>query len=393
MRGAGFDALVVADDDDAGRKEGGNVRFLSNAAVPWPFGDRFKLIVVVPVEGDVTLIVPSAALFGSLPEMMRERTWIEHVVAPEPVTLLETLSPSSPKPPGAPGLVSETLRSQGLEGSRIGLCGTFPGAEELSALLPAASVDTAIVVDEGGNERDPVEFERCRTKSSWELTRMERAQELVEVGARTFAAALAEGVSYAEALAEVEYRMKIAGAEEVFVPASRGTFPSGSYSFPGWIEGRYANGEMIAFEINARVDGYWAQLPRTWVVGGQPTAHQQRLHEAAVSGFEAMRDRLEVGVTGSELWEAGLAAVQAAGFEPWARYGHGMGLTQIEWFSVLQGDSSRVQEGQSIVLHATAFDKSSGQEAMVGEQLVMRDGAARLLSQTGSPIGLGLAPK
>jgi Xaa-Pro aminopeptidase len=289
-------------------------------------------------------------------------------------------------------MLSDALERLGLRSARIGLCGTFAGVEELRSSLPDAQIDAAAVEDDAGTKRDPVELERARTKSPWEVARMERAQELVELGAHTFASSLVAGAKYSSVLAEIEYRMKLAGAEEVFVPASRGSAPLGSYSLPGWLDGKYEDGETIAFEINARVEGYWAQLPRTWVVGGKPSPAQQRLHEATVRGFEAMRDRLEVGVTGSELWEVGLAPIEAAGFQPWGRFGHGMGLTQTEWFSVLGGDKSRVQEGQSIIIHASAIDKDTGAEALIGEQFVLEDGQPRLLSQTGAPIGLDLVP-
>lgn len=395
MRQAGLDALVVADDDDTARKEGGNVRFLANVAAPSPYGNKLKLIVVLPLQGELTLVVPPSG-FNSLTPMMRARTWIEQIVNSEPPTLLEKVSAmTSGKSPAEANAerVSGVLRESGLAQSRIGLCGSFLGAEELPTALPEARFEAAVVDDDAGTKRDPVELERARTKTPWEVARMERAQALVELGTRTFAASLVDGASFGEVLAEIEYRMKLAGAEEVFVPASRGSFPLGAYSLPGWFESSYRDGEMMAFEVNARVDGYWAQLPRTWVVGGQPTARQERLHAAALHGFEAMRDRLEVGVTGSELWDVGLAAVEAAGFEPWARYGHGMGITQTEWFSVLAGDKSRVQEGQSIIIHATAFDKTTGDEALVGEQYVLENGRPRLLSRTGSPVGLGLRPE
>jgi Xaa-Pro aminopeptidase len=127
------------------------------------------------------------------------------------------------------------------------------------------------------------------------------------------------------------------------------------------------------------------------VVGGQPSSGQLRLHEAALRAFEVMRDRLEVGVSGAELWDVGFAAVDSAGFEPWGRYGHGMGLTQTEWFSIFAGDVSRVQEGQSIVIHASAIDKDTGDEVLIGEQYVIEDGRPQLLSRAGSPIGLDLS--
>lgn len=197
---------------------------------------------------------------------------------------------------------------------------------------------------------------------------------------RSFEQVVVDGARYTEALAEVVTTMVREGAEETFCPGSRGRGPSGTYSMPGWSYGSYVWGDMIAFELNARVGGYWAQLPRTWVVGGEPDRDQVRLYDCAWESFEAMRDRLAVGVTGAELWDAAYAVVAREGAEPFGRFGHGMGISQNEWFSVLAGDRRRVQEGQSVVLHAAILDPATGNEALVGEQFVMQNGEAAPIS-------------
>jgi Xaa-Pro aminopeptidase len=395
MQELGFDALVVSDEDNPTRKAGGNVRFLANVAAPVPFVDKANLIVVLPLAGEPTLVVPVTG-FSSLPLMMERRSWIAQVRSAEPATFEERMrtrrAGAAPAEQMTARVVAEALEASGLAGSRIGLCGSFPGLAEMKDMVEGARFEAAVVEDDVGIERDPVELERSRTKSAWEVARMERAQDCAEQGARAFAAALVDGATYDDVYAELEYRTKRAGAQEVHAPSSAGRAKTGTFSQPGWWQGVYQAGDMVSFEINARVDGYWAQLPRTWVIGGKPTTRQARLYEAALRGFEAMRDRLEVGVSGAELWDVGFAAVEAAGFEPWSQYGHAIGLMAAEWVALVPGERARVQEGQSIVVHASAIDNTTGDQALLGEHFVMTDGRPRLLSRTGSPISLDIRP-
>jgi Xaa-Pro aminopeptidase len=382
MAEAGVDALLVADTDDFTRPEGGNVRFLANVALPTSVGAPIALVAVVPREGEPTLIVPPTG-FNSAPLLVSRRSWIERIAGPPPMPFLEAVKamgggarPGS----GTAELVVAALEETGLSRSRIGLCGTFAGLDQVRELLPAATFVPATVLDDAGKPHDVVEYERTRTKTAYEIECMRHAQACVEAGMRVFEQVVVEGVPYTEAVAEGSRAMVREGAEETFCPASRGRGPSGTYSLPGWSYGTYARGDMIAFELNARVAGYWAQLPRSWVVGGEPDRDQSKAYDCAWRAFEVMRDRLAVGVTGAELWDAALAVVSGEGMEPFGRYGHGMGISQAEWFSVLVGDERRVQEGQSVVLHGAVFDPATGNEALVGEQFVMQDGEARPIS-------------
>lgn len=378
MSEAGVDALLVADDDDFTRPEGGNVRFLADAALPTVAGDPIKLVIVVPREGEPTLIVPPTG-FNSAPLHVTQRSRIKRVVGPPPMSFLEAVAAmAGGARPGAvmAELVVAALHEAGLDRSCIGLCGTFDDLEQLCGRLPDARFVAATVLDDAGKPHDVVEYERTRTKTAYEVACMRRAGVCAEVGMRTFTQTVVEGVAYEEALAEVSRAMIAEGADETFCPASRGRGPSGTYSLPGWSYGSYVAGDMIAFELNARVSGYWAQMPRSWVVGGDPNSHQTKVYDCSWQAFEAMRERLVVGVTGAQLWDAGYAVVSRGGVEPFGRFGHGIGISQAEWFSVLGTDERRVQEGQTVVLHAPVFDPVTGNEALVGDQFVMHGGAA-----------------
>lgn len=381
MKEAGVKGLLIADDDDFMRPEGGNVRFLANVAVPFPFGEPITPIIVLPDHGEPTLVVPACG-WDCLPGMLAKDSWIQKISSLPPTSLMDKVAAMTTGVAPAQAtaeLVATALREAGLETGHIGVCGGYRGLEETRELLPQARIEPASIVDETGRQHDLVAFERTRTRTAYELECMKRAQASIEAGMHTFERVVVPGNSYGKAYAEIEHSMKIAGADEIFFGASRGRGPVGTYAPPGWVQGTYQTGDMVAFELNARVGGYWAQFPRTWVVGKQPTKVQSALYEVAQRSFEAMKDRLVVGITGAELFEAANSVIEPTGFQPWARFGHGIGISLQEWFSVFLNDRGRVQDGQSVVLHAAVINPQTGEEALFGEQLVMLDGRAELL--------------
>jgi len=376
MRGLGLDALILAGDDDPARPDPGNVRYFVNASLPMTVADRIKLFLLLPSDGEPTLVVSPMMAFSSLAEaILCKRSWVKTVITPST---------------SIPDELASLLKSKGLDSGKIGFCGNHPEFAQVRALLPGAIVEPARVRDDSGQERDLVDLLRVQL-TKWEIARLEQAQHAVEEGARALAASLVAGRTYNEMLAEVEYRARRAGAEELFVPFSKGAEEWAHYGPPGWIEGTFKEGDMVAFELNARIDGYWAQLPRTFLVGAQPSENQTYVFETACRAHEAMRDKLKVGVTGAALWSAGFEMIDRAGLQPWARHGHGMGLSMSEWFSVLPDDETRVQDGQSLVLHATVIDSRTGSQALVGDQYVIEDGQPRVLVR--SSVGHELVPE
>jgi Xaa-Pro aminopeptidase len=96
-----------------------------------------------------------------------------------------------------------------------------------------------------------------------------------------------------------------------------------------------------------------------------------------------MRSRLGPGVTGGELWDAGLEPIEAAGMQPRGRLGHSVGFTGVtgpERFSILPANDVEMTDGLAFVLHPCVFDKATGAVVQLGDSLVMESGCSRFLS-------------
>ena len=93
-----------------------------------------------------------------------------------------------------------------------------------------------------------------------------------------------------------------------------------------------AAGETLILDFSAVVDGYRGDTTNTLVVGGEPTADQQRLFALCVSALSAGENRLRAGAPGRAVYDAVrgvFAAANVADAFP-HHAGHGLGLGHPE---------------------------------------------------------------
>lgn len=84
-------------------------------------------------------------------------------------------------------------------------------------------------------------------------------------------------------------------------------------------------GDMVSFDIGAKVNGYYADAARTWVVG-EPTPVQKKLIDAAKGSLMAGLDKYKPGCRIGDLSEAIQKHIESSGFQVVRDYvGHGIG--------------------------------------------------------------------
>jgi methionyl aminopeptidase len=85
------------------------------------------------------------------------------------------------------------------------------------------------------------------------------------------------------------------------------------------------DGDMVSFDIGAKVGGYYADAARTWVVG-EPTKVQQRLMDAARGSMMAGLSSYKPGCRIGDLSQAIQKHIESQGFQVVRDYvGHGIG--------------------------------------------------------------------
>jgi len=377
MSAEGFDLLIAA-DNDSWLLPGGHVRYLSNFTVGNLAGMAEYSAAIVPLQGEPVLVIPPGPRVCF--EAWAEATaWIANV----------RTTPPTGWPP-AHNLFDDVVavvRENAGGGSRIGMCGTFPGANGLVAELSDMDVAAAAVVDARGVARDIVERAR-EVKSPWEVVRLREAQAYAEESVKTFMDAVEPGRKQIRAVAEGEWRAKELGADEAMIIMSSGTAPWVWWIYQG--ERRFSAGDLVSMEGNARVGGYISQLARSGVIG-DATPVQQAVVGTATAALEAMIARVAPGATGGDLWDAAVEVVNEAKLATWGRFGHGMGLSMAESFDVMPGDDRPLREGHCIELHAGVIHQESEQSALIGDQYLVQNGKAVPLSEAVLPFDLAPA--
>lgn len=177
-----------------------------------------------------------------------------------------------------------------------------------------------------------------------------RAVAAAQVGCGAFGKWLRPGAIECEGVAAVE--AAVMGCALNLQDASRvrawATILAGSGSSEAWLPFQVsrarpvAEGESAVLELGVVVDGFWADLTRTYVAG-QPSARQQHIHDIVLAAHAAAIVAIRPGRTAAEVDHAARQAIEAAGFGPafYHQTGHGLGFCYHETFPLLHPADAR----------------------------------------------------
>jgi Xaa-Pro aminopeptidase len=394
MRDQGYDAAIVGDSGAPHRWAG----FLSGFVLPMvgSAGYRWQYsVVVLPLTGEPTLCVPSG-IFGGIAEQARRRTQMRVLgtYSEDPAVAMRTrwgvLHPSHAED------VIRAVKDAGLEQGKIGLVGTWPGLDEVKSALPRAKFESASWFEPSGPMR-----KLANTVTPWGRKHLEVAQRAADSAMRALADAAQPGVTYDEAVNQAKIKLLEAGSafdNNILLGVTSGKGDPWWF----WVAGtqptnaRFKLGDMVNVEMITYAEGYGVQLCRSWVVGGKQSKSQARVIDAAKTGFEALMRRIEVGITGEQLWNATLEVFRPLDLEPFSRSGHTMGYLSGggeggtgRLLQFMPGNDYAVHEGHVFVVHPAAIDRGSLASAIIGDTVIIEDGQARLLSKEQLPLEIG----
>ncbi len=167
---------------------------------------------------------------------------------------------------------------------------------------------------------DPV-AELRQIKDQDEVAAIRRATDVTETAFSGVLRSVAPGVTESELALELEFAMRHLGAEGVafeLVVAS-GAASALPHHRPDHREIR--EGDVLLFDIGARVDGYCSDISRA-VFMGEPEAQMRRVYEVVLEANRAGIDALRPGYSGSDADRAAREVIEQAGYG--AEYTHGL---------------------------------------------------------------------
>ena len=174
---------------------------------------------------------------------------------------------------------------------------------------------------------DPIMDPLRAVKEPAEIATMTAAQQVAGIGMDRARTLLRDGATAHEVATEAIYAMMRAGAQRtstpIYVNVGRETC-----MLHGWQSPRpMRTGDLVVIDLTPVVDGYCANLARTFVLG-EPDARQRSLLDAYEALIPAVRDAMRPGATVAQLDACAAAVLRERGL---AEYhvngiGHGLGL-------------------------------------------------------------------
>lgn len=223
-----------------------------------------------------------------------------------------------------------------------------------------------------------------RGKTAGEIAAMRKAAELSDRGYQYFAGIIETGMKEYELVAEVEAFLKGNGAEDNFMLiASGGTEVTGMKP-PTARE--FRAGDCVTTELTPQVDGYWAQICRTLVLG-EPSAKQKQSFAIFDEARKAAEDFLKPGVNIADVARVQNDVFRKHGFGEYtgAKYtrvrGHGLGLHCDENPYVLEDVNYSVKEGMTLIAHPNTYLPLAGY-MVLGDSLLVTAGGCAPLNHT-----------
>jgi Xaa-Pro aminopeptidase len=210
-----------------------------------------------------------------------------------------------------------------------------------------------------------------------EIGAMRRAAKLADEGYTVFRQAARVGRADYELIAEIEAFFRAHGVDHNFQIIGVGGQEVRGMAPPSGK--KLKRGDLVTTELTPRVDGYYAQICRTLVVG-EPNTEQRKAHalwrESMEAGIAVVRD----GVTAADIARAENDVFRSHGLGQYttSEYtrvrGHGLGLFVDTKPHILEDVTTRIDAGMTLIVHPNTYHPVVGYMVLGDSLVVTKDG-------------------
>jgi Xaa-Pro dipeptidase len=217
-------------------------------------------------------------------------------------------------------------------------------------------------------------------KLDCEIDAIRKSARLADEGYKVFMQAARPGRADYELVAEAEAFFRAHGVDDNFQIIGVGGVEVKGMAPPSGK--RLKRGDMVTTELTPCVDGYYAQICRTLVVG-EASTEQKAAHalwrESMEAGIATVRD----GVTAADIAKAENDVFRKYGMGKYTTSeftrvrGHGMGLFADTKPHILEDVTTRIDAGMALIVHPNTYNPVVG-------YMVLGDGVA--VTKTGCEV-------
>ncbi len=136
------------------------------------------------------------------------------------------------------------------------------------------------------------------------------------------------GLRELDVAAALERELRVRGSEWHPFPTIAASGPRSAMPHAGTTERTIEAGDWLLLDFGAQVEGYCADVTRTFVVGRRADERQREVYEAVRESHARAISQIRAGMTGREADEKARSVIEAGGFGDAFRHslGHGVGL-------------------------------------------------------------------
>ncbi len=272
--------------------------------------------------------------------------------------------------------IVQTLKSAGLEGSRLGYDerGLDPAlVERLKERLPQLGLVPAMSV-----------FREIRmVKSEAEIKRMTEAVQVTEESIYEAANEAREGMTEAEMCLAFDLGQVRRGAEPNMNHVGFGR--SAALGMSNVPEDRLGPGDMIRFDVGCIYKGYLTDMSRTFSFG-PPSQKFTSYYNAVLKGQDLALSLIKPGKIASEIFHETMAEVRETGIPHYGRqhvgHGIGLGLGGYDRPTISPGDATPLEANMVLCVETPYYELGWGSVQVEDMIVVTEEGYRRL---TASP--------
>lgn len=224
---------------------------------------------------------------------------------------------------------------------------------------------------------DDIVEEIAREKTEKDLEIVRKTSRIADMGFGAFLGHARPGIREYELVAEMEFAMRSAGADDIFILLSSGRH---NHEMHEPTDRRLKPGDVVIGEITPVCEGQFFQLCRT-VVLGRPTPLLIDKYDILVRALEETLKQVKAGAPASVISKVMNRVISDAGYAkycypPYMRArGHGFGAGSIAPGGVIDDDiQAELERHQVVVVHPNQYIPEVGYLACGGTYLVTDTG-------------------